>query len=94
MTVLLTAASRKRKRATAASFCCWAVRHDLLGANPMDKIDTVKVPRTLQGLAGRAPRKPPQTCLDLPRGQVPKRPLADLVSERGQRIPVNLPRAS
>jgi integrase/recombinase XerC/integrase/recombinase XerD len=43
----LTAASRKRKRAAVASFCRWAIRHDLLAANPMDKIDTVKVPRTL-----------------------------------------------
>jgi integrase/recombinase XerD len=43
----LTAASRKRKRAAVASFCRWAVRHDLLAASPMDKIDTVKVPRTL-----------------------------------------------
>jgi integrase/recombinase XerD len=41
----LTAASRQR--AAAASFCRWAVRHDLLAASPMDKIDTVEVPRTL-----------------------------------------------
>jgi len=39
--------TRKRKRAAVASFCKWAVRHDLLGASPMDRIDTVTVPRTL-----------------------------------------------
>jgi Phage integrase, N-terminal SAM-like domain len=38
---------RKRKRAAVASFCRWAVRHDLLLASPMDKIDTIKVPKTL-----------------------------------------------
>ena len=40
-------ATRKRKRAAVASFCKWAVRHDLLGASPMDRIDTVTVSRTL-----------------------------------------------
>ena len=43
----LAAATRKRKRAAVASFCKWAVRHDLLGANPMDKIDSIKVPKSL-----------------------------------------------
>ena len=39
--------TRKRKRAAVASFCKWAVRHDLLDASPMDRIDTVTVPKTL-----------------------------------------------
>ena len=39
--------TRKRKRAAVASFCRWAVRHDLLDASPMDRIDTVTVPKTL-----------------------------------------------
>jgi integrase/recombinase XerC/integrase/recombinase XerD len=43
----LAPSTRKRKRAAVASFCRWAVRHDLLHANPMDKIDTIKVPKTL-----------------------------------------------
>src|SRR6266566_10030129 len=34
----LAPSTRKRKRAAVASFCRWAVRHDLLDANPMDKI--------------------------------------------------------
>jgi integrase/recombinase XerC/integrase/recombinase XerD len=33
--------TRKRKRAAVVSFCRWAVRHDLLGASPMDRIETV-----------------------------------------------------
>lgn len=43
----LSPATRKRKRAALASWCRWAVRHDLLDANPMDRIDTVTVPRRL-----------------------------------------------
>jgi integrase/recombinase XerD len=39
--------TRKRKRAAVASFCRWAVRHDLLDASPMNRIDTVTVPKTL-----------------------------------------------
>src|SRR6266581_3828060 len=39
--------TRKRKRAAVASFCKWAVRHDLLDASPMDRIDAIEVPRTL-----------------------------------------------
>lgn len=39
--------TRKRKRAAVASFCRWAVRHDLLDASPMDRIDTVTVPKKL-----------------------------------------------
>ena len=47
-------ATRKRKRAAVASFCKWAVRHDLLDASPMDRIDTIEVPRTLPRPAAAA----------------------------------------
>jgi integrase/recombinase XerD len=43
----LAPATRRRKRAAVASFCKWAVRHELLDASPMDRIDTVKVPKAL-----------------------------------------------
>jgi len=43
----LAPATRKRKRAAVASFVRWCVRHDLLAANPMDRIDPVKVPKRL-----------------------------------------------
>ncbi len=43
----LAPATRKRKRAAVASFCKWAVRHELLDASPMDRIDTIKVPKAL-----------------------------------------------
>jgi integrase/recombinase XerD len=36
------------------SFCRWAVRHDLLAANPMDRIDNIKVPRSLPRPAAAA----------------------------------------
>src|SRR6266536_1086070 len=45
-----TPATRKRKRAAVASFCKWAVRHELLDASPMDRIDASEVPRTLPRL--------------------------------------------
>jgi hypothetical protein len=43
----LSPATRKAKRAAVASFCRWAVRHDLLDANPIDKVDSITVPKTL-----------------------------------------------
>ena len=46
--------TRKRKRAAVASFCRWAVRHELLDASPMDRIDTIEVPRTLPRPAAAA----------------------------------------
>ena len=49
-------ATRKRKRAAVASFCKWAVRHELLDASPMDRIDAIEVPRTLPRPAGRGHR--------------------------------------
>jgi len=46
--------TRKRKRAAVASFCKWAVRHELLDASPMDRIDAIQVPRTLPRPAAAA----------------------------------------
>ena len=46
--------TRKRKRAAVASFCRWAVRHELLAASPMHRIDTIEVPRTLPRPAATA----------------------------------------
>jgi integrase/recombinase XerD len=73
--------TRKRKRAAVATFCKWAVRHELLDASPMDKIDTVTVPRTL-------PRPAPAAdiaavlgaiCSRRPRKEVPVDVLRDRV---------------
>jgi len=47
-------ATRQRKRAAVASFCKWAIRHDLLDASPVDRIDTIEVPRTLPRPAAAA----------------------------------------
>ena len=46
--------TRKRKRAAVASFCKWAVRHELLDASPMDRIDAIEVPWTLPSPAAAA----------------------------------------
>src|SRR5215471_11497507 len=46
--------TRKRKRAAVASFCRWAVRHELLAASPMDRVDAIEVPRTLPRPAAAA----------------------------------------
>jgi hypothetical protein len=64
----LAPATRKRKRAAVASFCQRVVRHELLDANPLDRIDTVKVPKRLPSpaaagdvakvLAAICPRRP------------------------------------
>jgi integrase len=64
----LAPSTRKRKRAAVASFCQWVVRHELLDANPLDRIDTVKVPKRLPSpaaagdvakvLAAICPRRP------------------------------------
>jgi Phage integrase, N-terminal SAM-like domain len=43
-----------RKRAAVASFCRWAVRHELLDASPMDHIDAIEVARTLPRPAAAA----------------------------------------
>jgi integrase/recombinase XerC/integrase/recombinase XerD len=77
----LTAASRKRKRAAVASFCRWAVRHDLLAANPMDKIDTVKVPRALPRPAAAADvaKVLAAICSRRPRRDIPLDRLRDRV---------------
>ena len=52
-----------------------------------------RIVSNLQGAAGQVPRERPQACLNVPGGQVPQRPLADLRQKRCQRIPVHLPRA-
>lgn len=47
-------ATRKRKRAAVSAFCRWAVRHDRLTANPMDRVDTITVPKRLPRPAAAA----------------------------------------
>ena len=75
----LAAASRKRKRAALASFCRWSVRHELLDANPMDRIDTITVPKTLPRPADPAEVKAvfDTICSRRPRKDVPLDRLRD-----------------
>ncbi|WP_449063844.1 tyrosine-type recombinase/integrase [Planomonospora algeriensis] len=77
----LAASTRKRKRAAIASFCKWAVRHDLLSANPMDRIDTIKVPKTLPRPAAAADvaKVLAVICSRRPRKDVPLDRLRDRV---------------
>ncbi|MEV5498636.1 hypothetical protein AB0M50_24880 [Nonomuraea fuscirosea] len=77
----LSPASRKHKRAAVASFTKWAVRHDLLAANPMDRIDTVKVPKALPRPASAADvaKVLAEICSRRPRKETPLDRLRDRV---------------
>jgi integrase/recombinase XerD len=74
-------ATRKRKRAAVASFCTWAVRHELLDASPMDRIGTIEVPRTLPrpAAAGDIAAVLGAICSRWPRKDVPLGVLRDRV---------------
>ena len=74
-------ATRKRKRAAVASFCRWAVRHDLLDSSPMDRIDAVEVPKTLPrpAAAGSVQAVLGAICPRRPRKDVPLGVLRDRV---------------
>lgn len=74
-------ATRKRKRAAVAAFCRWAVRHELLAANPMDRIDTITVPKTLPRPATTADvyRVLDRICARRPRKNIPLDVLRDRV---------------
>ena len=77
----LSAATRKRKRAAVSSFCRWAARQDRLDANPMDKIDTIKVPKTLPrpAAADDVAKVLGKICSRRPRKDVPLDRLRDRV---------------
>ncbi len=71
--------TRKRKRAAVASFCKWAVRHELLPASPIDRIDTIEVPKTLPrpAAAGDIAAVLDAICSRRPRKDVPVDVLRD-----------------
>jgi integrase/recombinase XerD len=77
----LSAATRKRKRAAVSSFCRWAARQDRLDASPMDKIDTIKVPKTLPrpAAADDVAKVLGKICSRQPRKDVPLDRLRDRV---------------
>lgn len=66
-------ATRKRKRAAVSAFCRWAVRHDRMPANPMDKVGTITVPKRLPrpALAADIYRVRDAICARRPRKSVP-----------------------
>ncbi|SUE27149.1 site-specific tyrosine recombinase XerD [Nocardia farcinica] len=77
----LAPATRKRKRAAVAAFCRWAVRQDLLAVNPMDRVDTITVPKTLPRPATAADiaKVFAAICPRRPRKEVPVEVLRDRV---------------
>ncbi|MGF0320885.1 tyrosine-type recombinase/integrase [Nocardia fluminea] len=74
-------ATRKRKRAAVSAFCRWAVRHERLAANPMDKVDTISVPKRLPRPAAAADvaRVLDSICARRPRKDLPIDVLRDRV---------------
>jgi integrase/recombinase XerD len=74
-------ATRRRKRAAVASFCRRAVRHELLDASPMDRMDAIEVPRTLLRPAAAADVAAvlDAICSRRPRADVPLDVLRDRV---------------
>jgi len=80
----LAPATRARKQASVSSFLAWAYRHDAIGANPMTKLDRVRLPDP-------RPRGVPRATVELVLAQVPRaqrrdRLLFRLVYETGLRI--------
>ncbi|MBC8162372.1 MAG: site-specific integrase [Roseiflexaceae bacterium] len=79
-----SAASRARTAAALNSFLTWAVRHDLLVANPLVKLDRVQVPEP-------APRGVTRAAIDailatIPRDQLRDQLLFRMLAETGLRI--------
>lgn len=77
-------ASRARTLAALNSFLTWAVKHDLLDANPLIKLDRVRVPEP-------APRGLDRAHIDavlaaIPRDQLRDQLLFHLLAETGLRI--------
>lgn len=74
-------ATRKRKRAALSAFCRWAVRHDRLVANPMDKVDAITVPKRLPrpAAADEVARVLDSICSRRPRKDLPVDVLRDRV---------------
>ncbi|MFE3447078.1 tyrosine-type recombinase/integrase [Nocardia sp. NPDC059180] len=74
-------ATRKRKRAAVSAFCRWAVRHELLDANPMDRVDTITVPKSLPrpAPAAEVARVLDRICARRPRKDIPLDVLRDRV---------------
>jgi integrase len=77
-------ASRARTMAALNSFLAWALRHDLLASNPLDKLDRVRLPEP-------TPRGLERAQIDavlavIPRDQLRDQLLFRLLAETGLRI--------
>ncbi|HUT36942.1 MAG TPA: tyrosine-type recombinase/integrase [Planctomycetota bacterium] len=78
------APTRARAQASANAFLTWCYRHDLIPANPMQKLDRVKLPEYYpRPLESRVIRK----ALDaIPRQSLRDRLLFTLIAETGLRV--------
>ncbi len=80
----LAPATRARKQASLSSFLAWAYRHDAIAANPMTKLDRVRLPDPKPRGVPRATVE--QILAQVPRAQRRDRLLFRLVYETGLRI--------
>ncbi|MDQ2808375.1 MAG: tyrosine-type recombinase/integrase [Chloroflexota bacterium] len=80
----LSPAGRARKQAALASFLSWAVRQEVLAANPMDRIERVK-PDPPQ-VRGRERGQIEAILTQIPRSRLRDRVLFRLIVETGVRI--------
>ncbi len=80
----LSPATRARKQASLSRFLTWAYRHDLIPANPMEKVDRVRREPPLPRGVGR--EKVEAVLVSIPAEQKRDRLLFRLVFETGLRI--------
>jgi len=79
----LAPATRARREATLTSFLRWAYRQDLIAANPMDKLDRVRLPAPAP--RGLAPGQVAAILAVIPRRRLRDRVLFGLIAETGLR---------
>jgi integrase/recombinase XerC/integrase/recombinase XerD len=80
----LAVATRARKQASVAAFLRWAVRHELIEVNPMDRFDRVKVPDGVPRPV--APARIAAVIAKVPRGRLRDRLLFEFLAATGCRV--------
>ncbi len=82
--VHLAPATRARREAALASFLRWASRHELIEANPMDRLDRVRLPAPVP--RGLAPGQVEAILAVIPRARLRDRVLFGLIAQTGLRV--------
>lgn len=80
----LATSTRARKQATVAAFLRWAIRQDLIEANPLDRIDRVRVPAGVPRPV--APARIDRVIAVIPRANLRDRLLFDFLKHTGVRV--------